>query len=47
MAPPFLTSGLDGGERSAPMPQPLYSQRKNTPYLLNRRVVGPHDLFGP
>jgi hypothetical protein len=38
IAPLFLTSALDEGERSSPRLRPLYPQGKNARYLLSRRL---------
>jgi hypothetical protein len=46
LAPSILTSALHGGERSRFTPRPLYPRRNSPPYLLNKRLGGPHRRSG-
>jgi hypothetical protein len=43
MAPPFLTSAVDGGEQSASCPIHFNSSKKSPLYPLDRRLGGPHS----
>jgi hypothetical protein len=46
IAPPFVTSGLDGGEWSIPRPCHFIPGEKNTQYPLIRRLGEPQGQYG-
>jgi hypothetical protein len=45
IAPPFMTSVLDGGEWSASRPS-CFTPGKDTPYPLDRKLGGPQSWYG-